>query len=259
MALPLQKISRDGVLYQRAADIEAAIDIACGQDIEELIRRTQIRDRSVPDYLPSECLVYLIRDARRNGHEDAQNRLLPALLSRCARTLNAKVPDSVIATAPQLREDILCDFAVLFAKDGSEEDKHTLDFYEARFNFAFRAFRISRVNSELKRLNRTKALSNPDDPDCPFDDEVLERLSDQERAVGDPVQVVFTKQIRAAIRDLPRDERDALVLCRFIRLKEESENPNERTAATVCGVTGRTIRNRLKRALAKLSKIKEVV
>ena len=158
-----------------------------------------------------------------------------------------------------MREDILGDFAVLFAKDGSVEDKHTLDFYEARFNLAFRAFRISRVNSELKRLNLTKALSDPDDPDSPFDDEVLERLSDQERAVGDPEQLVFTKQIHAAIRDLPRDERDALVLCRFIRLKEESENPRERTAATVCGVTGRTIRNRLKRALAKLSKIKEVV
>jgi DNA-directed RNA polymerase specialized sigma24 family protein len=139
------------------------------------------------------------------------------------------------------------------------EDKYTLDFYEARFNLAFRAFRISRVNSEFKRLNRTKALSDPDDPDRPFDDEVLERLSERERAVGDPEQLVFTKQIRAAIRDLPHDERDALVLCRFIRLKEESDNPCERTAATVCGVTGRTIRNRLKRALAKLSKIKEVV
>ena len=49
MALPLQKVSRDGVLYQRAADIEAAIDTACGQEIEELTRRSEIRDRSAPD------------------------------------------------------------------------------------------------------------------------------------------------------------------------------------------------------------------
>lgn len=259
MALPLQKISKDGVLYQRTAEIEAAIDAARAQDLELLSCRVQIRDRSAPDYLPSECLVYLIREARRNGRADIQNHLLQVLLSRCARTLNAKVPDSVIATAPQLREDILGDFAVLFAKDGSSEDRNALDFYEVRFNSAFCAFRISRVNAELKRLNCTKALSDPDDPDRPFDDEVLERLSDRERAVGDPEQIVLTKQIRSAIRNLPTDERDALILCRFIRLKEESENPDERTAATVCGVTGRTIRNRLKKALAKLTEIKEVV
>ena len=47
------------------------------------------------------------------------------------------------------------------------------------------------------------------------------------------------------------------MLCRLMGFKEESEDPRERTAATLCDVTGRTIRNRLRRALAKLSNLKE--
>jgi hypothetical protein len=37
----------------------------------------------------------------------------------------------------------------------------------------------------------------------------------------------------------------------------ESENPNKTTAATLCGVTGRTIRNRLSNAAKILSRFKE--
>jgi len=46
-------------------------------------------------------------------------------------------------------------------------------------------------------------------------------------------------------------------LCHVLGYDEESENPDKRTAATICGVTGRTIRNRLKRAAARLSSYKE--
>jgi DNA-directed RNA polymerase specialized sigma24 family protein len=38
---------------------------------------------------------------------------------------------------------------------------------------------------------------------------------------------------------------------------EEADDPAKRTAATICGVTGRTIRNRLTRAAATLSRFKE--
>jgi DNA-directed RNA polymerase specialized sigma24 family protein len=56
---------------------------------------------------------------------------------------------------------------------------------------------------------------------------------------------------------LPPDERRAVELCHILGYDEESEDPNKRTAATICGVTGRTIRNRLKRAAARLSSYKE--
>ena len=60
-----------------------------------------------------------------------------------------------------------------------------------------------------------------------------------------------------AIESLPYDERHAVALCHILGYKEESENPDVVTAATICNCTGRTIRNRLNRAAAKLSRFKE--
>jgi DNA-directed RNA polymerase specialized sigma24 family protein len=90
-----------------------------------------------------------------------------------------------------------------------------------------------------------------------LDNEVLARLSDLQGAAANPEDRLFRKQVIAAIIALPPDERKAVVLCHYYGFKEESEDPTEQTAATLCGVTGRTIRNRLTRALVKLSKLKE--
>jgi DNA-directed RNA polymerase specialized sigma24 family protein len=256
MARPLNKTKTDGARYTRLPEIEAAIDAALGQDLEIVCDRARLRDRKAENYLPSECLVHLIREAWRSGNEQARDELLQLLLDRCAAILNSKVSDS-ICTAEQLREDILGDFAELFAKDGSSQEESELDFYEVRFNLAFSTFRITRVRDELDRLNSTRDLPDPDRPDVRVDDEILARLSDRDRSRCDPEELVLRKQVHDAINALPRDERKAIVLCYLLGLKEESEDPNERTAATVCGVTGRTIRNRMTSALAKLSRLKE--
>jgi len=55
------------------------------------------------------------------------------------------------------------------------------------------------------------------------------------------------------------DERDAVVLVHVLGYKVESGDPDEDTAATRCKCTGRTIRNRLMRAAAKLSRFKEAM
>src|SRR4051794_21043484 len=68
MARPLLKTKEhDGTLYKRLPEIEAAIDAALTQDLETLCRRAKIRDKRATDYLPSECLVHLIRDAHRHN------------------------------------------------------------------------------------------------------------------------------------------------------------------------------------------------
>src|SRR5262249_37204681 len=121
MARPLEKTKTNGKLYTRPPEIEAATDVALAQNLATQRRRALIRDRHDPEYLPSECLVHLIREAERRGDDRARDALLPLLLARCEANLNAKV-DGQIAGAVQLREDILGDFAELFAIDGSAED-----------------------------------------------------------------------------------------------------------------------------------------
>ena len=128
MARALEKTT-DGKFYTRPPEIETAIDAALAEDTASHCRRALIRDPHHHEYLRSECLVHLIRDATRRGDDAGRDALLRLLLARCEANLNAKV-DGRIPGAVELREDILGDFAELFAIDGSRNDRHELDFFE---------------------------------------------------------------------------------------------------------------------------------
>jgi hypothetical protein len=265
MARPLDKIV-EGVRLTRDAAIEAAIDVALGQTPVTWRARAAITDRKAPDYLPSECLVHLIRNAMRQSnaeatHNSVANALLPFLLKRCEANLKAKV-SSQIATAEDLRADILAAFAVLFAEDLAPDADRKLDFYEVKFNRAFRFFRIDAVRAELRRINRIDGgptgSSDDGSPDAEAD-VALGSAANIAAPDTDPLEGIFRQQMRpkllAAIKALPDDERKAFILRYHYELKIESQDPNETTVATLCKVSGRTISDRLKRAKAKLAEI----
>ncbi len=267
MARPLEKKTVKGKLYVRPPKIEAAIDLALGQDLDTLRHRALIRDTASPEYLPSECLVHLVRNAlRQSNRRDPQNivanTLLGLLIKRCEANLKGAV-SSRIASAEDLREEIISRFGELFAEDLAADGKTKLDYYEVRFNQAFALFRIDAVRPELKRLNRLdnsvkSEVGNEDGDfsegnigndiaDADFDLDVIEGKLDNEKQ---------RIKLRAALDELPEVERKALLL-HFTGYKVESTDQNERTIATLCKVSGRTIRNRLSRALAKLNRLRE--
>jgi hypothetical protein len=260
MAQPLTKTKGDdGTLYTRFPEIEAAIEAALGQDLGMLGHRAAIRDRKSSEHLASECLVHLIRDAHRRGDEKRRDRLLSALLERCHAILNKKV-DGDIPNAVMLRKQILNDFGALFAIDGSAEDKLELDYFEVRFNHAFQNFRITRLRPVFALLEKEIELpeASGETVESELDNEVLARLATLHGDTSSPEDRVFRNQVVRAINALPSDEREALVLVHYFGFKIESEDPDETTAATLCRVRGRTIQNRLNRAKAKLSRLKEV-
>ena len=88
-------------------------------------------------------------------------------------------------------------------------------------------------------------------------EDALARVSEAFRVLPTQEWDVFRKPLLNAIEALPADECKAVILVHVLGYKEESEDPKEETAATRCNCTGRTIRNRLKRAAAKLSRFKE--
>ena len=251
MPTPLNKHYPDGRPYFRPPAVEAAIDELLGQDFATACRRAAITDRDSREYVPSEALVHLIRDARRRNDEASMDVLLPILLRRCESNLRTKV-SSDLPNAEYIREEILGLFSELFAADGAGSNPDQLDFFEAHFNQAFQGLRIDIVRQEeRKTLNRTY-LPLPDEyeDDSNVDESVLKYFQtapNQESTLG----------LIEALQMLPPDERRAVELCHILGYDEESEDPNKRTAATICGVTGRTIRNRLKRAAARLSSYKE--
>jgi DNA-directed RNA polymerase specialized sigma24 family protein len=269
MAQPLMKQDRNKNLYYRPPNIEASINEALNQGLDELRRRAELDDRS-PGHLPSECLVHLIRDAGRRADDGTMNVLLPFLFARCEGILLAKVPDDGYENAAEIREEVLGEFAELFANDRCHDNNNELDFYECRFNSSFKTLRI-----DIIRRAKAKAFDIIRREEASLEDEALPDLSDDsEHTAFEKIAPFFSPLFRSTetetpedncsfqnllkeIDRLPPDERKAVVLCHILELEVESEDPQKTTAATLCGVTGRTIRNRLSRAAKKLLKCKE--
>lgn len=149
----------------------------------------------------------------------------------------------------------------LFVLDGLGQNPDELDFYECRFNKAFRTLRIDAVRRAARRrkeivditaLPPSEAKGEPDAYEDAF-----ARVSDAFKVFPTQEWDAFREPFVNAIEALPPDEREAVILVHVLGYKEESENPDEETAATRCNCTGRTIRNRLTRAAAKLARFKE--
>ena len=62
MAKSLMKRDQAGNIYKRPPSIEAKIDTVLGKNTSTLQQLAMLGRRS-PDYIPSECLVHLIRNA----------------------------------------------------------------------------------------------------------------------------------------------------------------------------------------------------
>lgn len=257
MARTLQKTSDDGPLVRPDA-IEAQIDAAITLTPQALRARLAITDPQSVDHLRSETLVHLVRHGRRTGDQGLISLVLPVLLARCEANLIIKVPDGQLPEAATVREDILGEFSELFASDGAGTDPNELDFYECKFNRAFRFFRIDVVRRETGRLKHVAQMPEPDEDGDPVPhDEVFARVSEAFRSPATQDGHVFRSELHDAILELPPDERDAVILVHALGYQEESDDPGEETAATRCDCTGRTIRNRLTRAATKLARFKE--
>lgn len=253
MARALTKTKEDGSLYVRPPEIERQIDEVLSLGISELRERLAVADRKAETYLRSETLVHLVRMAILENREDMSGAVLPVLLMRCEGNLNAKMHEGDLPDVASVKEEILSQFSELFADDAVARHGGMLDYYECRFNRAFRTFRISVVRKEITRL---KYLDEPEETD----DETYEQTDDALSQVLGNLTSPATQEwemLRAplieAIKKLPREERKAVILVHVLGYMQESEDHNEVTAATRCKCTGKTIYNRLKRAEKKLS------
>lgn len=256
MAQPLSKKKQDGTLYRRPDAIEAAIDEAAREDLDTLKHRAGISRRSAAGFLPLECLVYFIRDAARRGDERAMSALMPQLLNRCEAILKAKIPADYVHDADTVREEILGEFAVLFAEDGLPGTTNALDYFECRFNAAFLTFRQPLIQRERARSEALIYAPPQSESLEDFSDEdFFAQISETFRYPASQTDDVLRNRLMKAIDELPPDQRKAMILYYVYGFPEESDDPSVTTVASLCEVTGRTVRNRLNRAVATLSKL----
>jgi hypothetical protein len=256
MAPPLTKKTAQGNVYTRPSDVEAQIDEATLLSSADLKMRLAIASPVMKGFLRPETLVHLLRKGIELSSMEMFNAVLPVLLKRCEKMLNAKV-SSALPDVDELRRDILGEFAELLAGDGRGDIPDELDFYECRFNLAFRTFWIERVQREVTRSGQLLAAESDQEFDeLSYDEEDLSNISDSLHN-DTPETRLRMQQLLEAIETLPKKERDAVVLVHIMGFKEESTDPDEETAATKCKCTGRTIGNRLASAAAKLARFQE--
>ena len=261
MARPLTHTEKDGSLYTRSSVVEAQINTTIQLSQSDLQARLLIIDRNDPGYLVSECLVHLVRKGRRSDDQKLMYAVLLVLLKRCEANLLNKIPDGRVPDAANIREKILEDLTDLFVTDGTGDIPDELDFYECRFNLAFRALRIDAIRRNIRLCKRSIDVVDLQSPDSTGEPESYEDTSDRGPENFKDLSTLEWRTIRQplvkAIEDLPDDEREAVILVHVLGYEVESEDPEKRTAATLCNCTGRTIRNRLTRAASKLSRFKE--
>jgi hypothetical protein len=251
MARPLSKKNEKGVLT-RPPGIEAKIDLVLSQDWATLSWRARVCDPRSADFLPSECLVHLIRDAIRRGEDRVASVLMPQLLKRAEANLLRTVPDSRMRDGESVRQEILSNLTMMFTQDGAPGHEDELDFYECRFLRALRLLRIDHVRAALSQRKELTDLpeANNDERGATLDDEMLARLSRMANVGPSQEDAVYLPEVIAALDGLPADQRRAVILRRIIGHEEEE-------AAKIMDVEGRTVRYRLSRADKQLKTLKE--
>ena len=247
MARPLSK--KD---LTRPPGIERKIDIALTQDWAALSRRARETNPQSGDFLPSECLVHLLRDALRRGEDRIARVLMPQLLKRAEANLERTVPDSRMRDAESVRHEILSDLAMMFTQDGTEGHEDELDFYECKFLRALRFLRIDHVRKALSERKELTDLPEADDGEgeAAFDEEMLARLSRMASVGPSQEDRLYLPEVIKALDKLPPDQKRAVVLRRIIGHTEEQ-------TAKICKVDKRTIRYRLAAADKQLKTLKE--
>ncbi|MDP2331330.1 MAG: sigma factor-like helix-turn-helix DNA-binding protein [Reyranella sp.] len=251
MARPLSKKNEQGVLT-RPEGIEGKINIALTQDWATLSRRVRETNPQSRDFLPSECLVHLIRDAIHRGEERVARVLMPQLLKRAEANLERTVPDSRMRDAESVRHTILSDLMMMFTQDGTEGHEAELDFYECKFLRALRFLRIDHVRKALSERKELTDLPQAGDGagEAAFNDEMLARLSRMASIGPSQEDALYLPEVIAALDRLPPDQKRAVILRRIIGHTEEE-------TAKIMKVKGRTVRNRLSRADKQLKTLKE--
>jgi DNA-directed RNA polymerase specialized sigma24 family protein len=259
MARPLTKCRKDGRRYVRRPDIESKIEVAFGQPLSVLIERAAISDSKAANYLPSECLVYLVREARRNNDDRKVDDLISLLFIRCEKLVRAKLRRDSFENPDEVVDEVLEQLGELFAIDGTDQDKKLkLDIYECVFNKACLALCINAINREFRRTDNTVSLTPEcDEDESPAHESLMLRVAKLKAPAASVIDAEELEKLRRAIEALPKDERDAVVLVHLLGHDAASDDKTKTTAATICGVTGRTIFNRLARAAKKLAQFME--
>jgi len=246
---PLTRTRRDsGEPYRREASVEA--EIATLLEAPVRVRRERLltaRGASDPLRLREETLAYFVRGAILENDTATAHGLVEILIDRTAGHVGRELAKWRLPPAEneECARDLyvyLC--AELFCTEARAE------FWEVRFWVCLDR-RLANLAAKRQAIQDAE-LRPGDEPETGHGEMdaaeggVFGRLPDT--ALG-PDILAENKEALALLKD---EERTAIYLRYVAGLPEESDDPNRPTVAKALGVTGRSVRNYLRRAEAKL-------
>lgn len=250
---PLTKKTLAGAVYTRQPYIEALLVTLSALPRDELADRAAITRRTDPDYIPSECLVHLIRSTRGDNSEAWFERLYKLLTERVLRCLpkaESQDGETESLTRGSIRDKVFGRFVELLAADRSKPGSK-LDYFEVRFDGALASLRRDAQEQAWRDENRSTTIE--------FDEETGEPSAEVERAVGhfDPFAATecesadYRLRLDAAIDALPSEQIRIVHMLREGYLIE-SKDPEVMTISKALGRSEKTVRTHRDKAFATL-------
>ncbi len=246
---PLTRTRKDnGALYVREKEVEAQLKHLATLS-EKQRRRALLAEGN--DKLREETLVYALRECAQSGDTETAwaiaERLTERISGHIARQLSKwRLP-------PDDADDCTRDlFAALF--EALFDPSSAGEFWEVRFWVCLdrRLWNLiekrqATLDAQLREAEAPEGGGH-EMAEGGGQETLLSRMHD--RSLGPEERALLS----AALNHLSENERLAVYLTKVEGLPEESDDPARATAASVLGVTGRSVRNYLKRAEEKIQK-----
>ncbi len=254
---PLRKLKRDGTTYSHPPEIERALETLSNLPIEEVARRATIADDKDEDYVPSECVLYFVRQSKLQGDTAPYFELFSVLRDRVLRAVpifdrrikGHKTPGNSMRQT-DIQELVLQKFQELLCLDRAAYDDR-LDYYETRFNSA-----LASLRTDVQRhVTREESYLEP----MQYDGDTLALSVEMEKALAhlkstnstNPEDSDYRFRLLAAIKTLPPPERRVVELI-LQDMPIDSKDKNVMTIAKTLGCVEKTVRNRRDRAFATI-------
>ncbi len=251
---PLTRTRRDGTLYTRRPEVEAALGSLLDMPREDVLAALAVRDPRSPTYIPPECVVHLLRQTRYDNGDSYFRGLYRELL----RQVEAMLP-RVQGERIGERENVHAAAARDRVKDAFNqklsEDLHApgpgLDYFEVMFADAVATLRSTSNRAFRRDSARTQPLER--------NGETNEPSIEVERAVGsldiaqellsdDPI---YRSRVAAAIDSLPDKQRRVIEMI-LQDMPLDSSDDDVLSIRKVLDVVEKTVRNRRDAAILKI-------
>lgn len=257
---PLIRTRRDGTPYARRPEIEAALTRLLDLPRDDVAYMLTIRDPRAAGYIPSECLVHLLRRTRYDNGDQHFRRLYRELMRRMdaamPRVQGERMGERENVHAAAARDRIRDAFNAKLAED-QQVAGPGLDYFEVMFADAVATLRTTSARKAGRESSRSVPLE--------MDDETNEPSPAVERAAGsldvaqelisdDPI---YRSRVAAAIGELPDKHRRVVELI-IQGLPLDSSDENVLSIRKVLGVAEKTVRNRRDAALLRIREALEI-